>query len=68
MFTTPTRHRFIVPVQTYMLMEMMGLPAGAFTPDPRVTPEAERLVESGEAEAFLERAWDFDSPTPDFPR
>jgi len=47
---------------------MLGLPAGAFTPDPRVTPEAERLMESGEAEGFLEGAWDFDNSEPDFPR
>ena len=54
MFSTPTHQKFAVPFSTYPLMRMIGLPAGAFTPDPRVTPEAERLMESGEAVAFLE--------------
>ena len=68
MFQTPTHQRFKVPPRPYTVMFMLGLPAGAFTPDPRVTPEAERLMESGEAEVFLERMWNFDDPKPDFPR
>jgi len=68
MFRTPTHQKFEVPSRPYTGMFMLGLPAGAFTPDPRVTPEAERLMESGEAEGFLEGAWDFDNSEPDFPR
>ena len=65
---TPTHQKFVVPPRPYPMAEHLGYFPGHFTPDPRVTPEAERLMESGEAEAFLERSWDFDNPEPDFPR
>ena len=47
---------------------MLGLFPGHFTPDPKVTPEVERLMEAGEDQAFLERAWEWDNLKPDFPR
>jgi len=49
------------------MMNILGLYPGMFIPDPRVSFEAAGLMRDGEAEAFLERTWEFDNPKPDFP-
>jgi hypothetical protein len=67
MFKTPTHQSWVEQPIPYTIMSHLGYRAGTFIPDSSVTPEAERLMKDGEAQAFLEQAWEFDNPKPDFP-